>query len=116
MAKKENPKDKFRFNLDSSKNPELYWGLRVAIPYNLIGIAFGFLVKMGQFPKGLGEIGTSLLFVFVPVSSQIIEFSSTRTADYILTGANLIVTFFLTWIIFSPIVGLFRGIVGLTDK
>ena len=42
MAKIKNPLDNFRFNLDDKKNPELYWGLRVALPYNIIGITFGF--------------------------------------------------------------------------
>ena len=112
----EKVKESFRFNLDEGKNPELYWGLRVALPYNMIGWAFGFLVRFGHFPKELGDWGTSILFVFIPVSSQIIDFQGDRYGDYIMTGANLIITLFISWIVFSPIVGLFRGIIGLADK
>jgi len=116
MAKTKNPLDKFRFNLDDEKNPELYWGLRVALPYNAIGIALGFLVRMGHFPENLGDFGTAAIFIFIPVSSQIIEYAGSSAGSMVLAISNLIITFFLSWIIFSPIVGLFRGILGLTDK
>lgn len=82
----------------------------------MIGWAFGFLVRFGHFPKEIGDWGTGILFNFVPVSSQIIDFEGGRYGDYIMTGANLIIILFVSWIIFSPIVGLFRGIVGLSDK
>jgi len=116
MAKFKSPLDRFRFNVEEKKNPELYWGLRVAIPYNLIGIAFGILVRMGQFPEDIGDIGTAILFLFVPVSAQIIEFEGATTMSLLLAISNLVITFFLSWVIFSPIVGLFRGILGFTDK
>ncbi len=116
MAKVKNPLDNFRFNLDNKKNPELYWGLRIALPYNIIGITFGFLVRMGHFPENIGELGTAVLFIFVPVASQIIEYESSTTANLLLTVSNLLITFFLSWVIFSPIVGLLRGILGFTEK
>ena len=116
MAKPKNPLDRFRFNIQEKKNPELYWGLRVALPYNLIGIAFGILVRMGHFPENIGDIGTAILFLFVPVSAQIIEYEGGNSAALLLAVSNLVITFFLSWVIFSPIVGLLRGILGLTDK
>ena len=106
---------KYTVKIDEKKNPEIYWGLRVALPYNAIGIAFGILVRMDQFPQDIGDVGTAILFIFVPVAAQIIDYTGNDYASMALLIVSLLSTFFISWVIFSPIVGLFRGILGLQD-
>ncbi|KAB1063989.1 hypothetical protein [Salibacter halophilus] len=101
--------------LERDKYPGFYWGLRVAIPYNILGIMMGIIVRFDMFPKALDDAGSVITFIFIPIAIQIMDFAYNSYWSIVQISFQLIATFILSWAIFSPIVSLVRTILGYKD-
>lgn len=98
--------------LDKDKYPSLLFGAKIMIPYISIAFALGFLVRFGQMPKGIGVWGNAILFPFVPIASQIIEFEPTSVVKYIELVVSLFFTILLIWIVVSPVFTMLKDMIN----
>lgn len=101
--------------IDRNRFPYLYWGWRVALPYNIIAWIFGLLLRLHFIPKELGEFGHALVFFFTPGMAPIIVFENNGFSSFFWLIIQLAAILFVTWVIVSPIFGMFRLIIGLKN-
>lgn len=100
-----------RLTIDKNKYPGFYYGFFVALIYNIIGYVMGIALRYDVFPKGLEDYGNAIIFLFVPVASQVADFTIEKSSDFVWLILSLLATFLIIWVIFSPLVTLFRGII-----
>lgn len=95
--------------IDKKQWPILHDAMAVAIPYVLLGIVFGVLIRMDLYPD-LGKAGDYVLFVFTPVAGQIVSYVGTTPWEAFMLSINMIVTVFLSWLCIAPFIGLLHAI------
>ena len=97
----------------SSKDwPILHYAMVIAIPYVILGLLFGIFYRVGIIPD-IGTSGDVIMFIFMPVSGQIVSYVGSTPWDAFMLAVNLIITLFLSWLFIAPIVGLFRAIINI---
>ena len=89
--------------------PILHDAMIIALPYLLIGIPFGILLRMDIYPD-LGSFGDYVLFVFTPVAGQILSYAGTTVWEALLLVIDMVITLFLSWLLVAPFVGVFHAI------
>jgi len=102
--------------ISRDKYPYLYWGLRVALPYNLIGIAFGLMLRFDKFPTFWGEkLSNYMIFLFMPVSGPISVYQGNSFGEHLGLFGTYRVIFFFSWIVSAPLIGMLRNMLGFKD-
>ena len=101
--------------IDRTKYPYLFWGWRLALPYNLIAWIYGILLRNDLVLIGIDSIKNSLTYFFTPAMVPILIFEGNSFGDYFWLVIQMISILFISWILVSPIFGMFRLLIGLKN-
>lgn len=101
--------------IDRTKFPYLYWGWRLALPYNILGCIYGILLRNDLILESFPKIGHALTFLFTPAMAPILIFDNNGIVSIFWLVVQQLSILFITWILISPIFGMFRLLIGLKN-